>query len=157
MPWCSGLRRQHDGAVVATEVGKLGVQFRIKPISLQHAGLEVVDDNRARHTAEVLQSVLEGPQEVIRRLREDGLAVASARVGEHDPQDVRLTAAAVGPDHRRSRAEVDLGFVSRWALHPPKRHRLDGSVLLEEASYAVVTDGDGSGMLGVQVLVDTLG
>jgi len=80
VPRCSRLRGEYDGAVVAAEVLELRVEFGIEPVGFQYPGLEVVDDERAGHAAEVFERVLQAPNEVIGRLREDGLAVASTRV-----------------------------------------------------------------------------
>ena len=76
-------------------------------------GLQVVDHQRLGHAAEMPEGVLQHADEVLRRLREGGLAVRLARVAEHDAEDMRLAPLAVGADDRRASAEIHLGFLAR--------------------------------------------
>ena len=153
----SRLRGEHRRAVVTAELLDLGVELGVKPVGSEHTGLEVVDDDRAGHTAEVLEGVLETLDEVVGRLREDGLAVASPRVRQDDPDDVGLAASAIGADDRGALTEVDLGFESRWGLHPAERHGAGRAVLLQESPHTVVADSCGCRILDQEILVDPLG
>ena len=157
VPRCSRLRGEHCRAVVTAELLELGVELGVEPVGLEHAGLEVVDDDRAGHATEVLECVLETLDEVVCRLREDSLAVPSSRVGEDDPDDVGLAASAIGADDRGALAEVDLGFKSRQALHPAERHGSGPAVLLQESPHAVVADRSGRRILDQEILMDPLG
>jgi len=66
---------QDHGAVVLTERLDLRMQVRIVPVRLRDGRLEVVDHDRLRDAAEVPEGVLQAPQEVLRRLVVDHLAV----------------------------------------------------------------------------------
>ena len=108
---------------MAAEVRELRVELGIEPVGMQNCRLEVVNDERTGHAPEILKRVLNALEEGVGGLREDRLAVCLARVRQHDPEDVRASSAAVRADDRGAGAEVDLRFVSRRALHPPKRRR----------------------------------
>jgi len=142
---------------VAAELRELGVQVRVEPVGLDHPGLEVVDDERAGHAAEMLEGVLQATDEVFDRLREGRLAVAASRVRQDDSDGVGLPALPVGADDRCTCAKVDLRFEPRRALHPPERHGGRGTVLVQEPPHAVVADRGGRRMLGQEVLMDPRG
>jgi len=59
-------------------------------------GPQVVDDDCFRHAAEMPESILQGADEVVGRLPERGLAVSLAAMAQHNPEDVRLAALAIG-------------------------------------------------------------
>jgi hypothetical protein len=107
-----------------------------------------------RHAAEVPEGVLQATQELISRLARDSLAVALARVAEHDAEDVRAPPTAVGQDQGRARAEVNLGLFSGGAFESAEGQFQGLFQLADEAAHAVVTAGEA--VLGDQVLMDAL-
>ena len=73
-------------------------------------------------------------------------------MAQDDAKDMRTPALAIGCDHRRASAEVDLSLVARPTLEPSKRQGLGTLQPVYEPLDTVVTD------LGVvvtgQILVD---
>ena len=100
------------------------------------------------------EGVLQRAEKVIGRLRERRLAVRLAAVAQHDPKDVRLPPLAIGRDDRRTRAEIDLGFLAGGAFHPAERQRAGPTQTLHEPPHAVVADAAG---VAAQILVNPPG
>lgn len=109
-----------------------------------------------RNAAEVFERILEASDEVVGQLREHHLAVALARMGEHDPQDMRSTSPAITSDDRSTRSEVDLGFKARLDFHSPKRQCPGVALLLEQPPDAVVADLRRPRKLVEQILMNPL-
>ena len=114
----------------------------------------IIVDDRLRHAAEIPEGVLQAPQEVLRRLVVDRLAVRPARKAQHHAKDMGSSSRAIGPHDRRPGAEVHLRLLARQHLQPPKRQRATPIQSLEEPSHAGVTGGKAT--LGHQVLIDPL-
>jgi hypothetical protein len=58
VPWRVRLRGQDHDAVVPAERGHLRHQLGVEPVRVFHRGLQVVDDQRLRHAAKMLEGVL---------------------------------------------------------------------------------------------------
>jgi hypothetical protein len=117
--------------------------------------LQVVDDERLGHAAEVSEGVFQAAEEVFRRLRERRFAVRLAAMAQHDAEDVRLSPPAIGRDDRRSCAEVHLRFFAGATLHPPEGERRTLADSAHVPLDAVVAAAEA--LLGDQVLPDPLG
>ena len=150
-----GSSGQEDTAVMLAEGADLGVELGIEPVGLLHGGLEVVQDQPSRHSAEVAEGVLDAAEEFVGGLAVDGLAVGLARVGQHDPEEMGSAPLAVGCDDRGSRAEVDLGLVTRLALEPPEGKLERRREAVDEATDGVVASPEA--VLGGEILENALG
>ena len=143
-----------DRAVVLAERLHLGRQLGIEPVGMRHGRLEVVDDQRSRHAAEMPEGVFQAAQKVIGRLRKGGLAVALAAVAENDAKDVRLAPLAVGRRSAAHRCRNRPGLLRRAdALHAAEGQRSDAAQAAHVPPQGVVMDRDA---FGGQVLVDPL-
>ena len=134
----AGSSGPEDTAVILAEGANLGVELGIEPVGLLHGGLEVVQDQPSRRSAEVAEGVLDAAEEFVGGLAVDGLAVGLARVRQHDPEEMGSPALALGCDDRGSRAEVDLGLVTRLALEPPEGKLEHRGEAVDEATDGVV-------------------
>src|SRR5580692_7154294 len=76
-------------------------------------------------------------------------------MAEHDAKDVRSPPLAVGLMNGNAGAEINLGFVTRRAFHPPERQRLLVLQTPDKAAHAGVLAR--KAVLADQVLVDALG
>jgi len=161
---CPRLGGQDDGAVVPTELADLGVEIGIEPVGLDDRGLEIVHDQRPGNAAEMPEGVFQRPDEILRGLAVDRLAVGLAGVAQDDAEGMRFAPAALGPrrqglafgnDDRSSAAEVNLGLGARLALHPAEGQRRRLAQLTHVTPHAMVPGG--KAVLGDQVLPDPLG
>ena len=59
-----GTTRNDMQAVVATKVSQLRIDFRIKPVGLEHSGFKVVQIQQQGHPAKAAQPVFQTPQKV---------------------------------------------------------------------------------------------
>ncbi len=141
MPGRTRLGRQRDDAVVLTERLHFRIDLGIEPVRLAHRGLQVVQHQRLRHAAKVMEGVLQATDELLGGLAEHRLAVGLAAMTEHDAQDVRAPLLPVAVDDRRAGAEVHLSFLARGALHAAERRRPPVGHILQRpyvAPHAVV-------------------
>ena len=100
--------------------------------------LQVVDHERLRHAAEVVEGVFERVQEVVGRLAVGDFAVRLPRMRQHDAKHVRATPLAIRSDDRRAGAEIDLRLMPRRAFHAPKRQRPHPTQPAQKSPHAVV-------------------
>jgi hypothetical protein len=70
----------HVEVVMATELRQLRVDVWIKPIGLEHRGLEIIQIEQERDAAKMTQRVLQAPKEALAVLAHHRFAVALARV-----------------------------------------------------------------------------
>lgn len=146
-------RRQQRRAVMRAKLPQLRIEFRIKPIGLDHRRFQVVRHDRRRHSAEGVERVLQATDHRLRVLPPDHFAVAFTRVREHGAEQMRSATAAVG-DHPGALPKIELQLRARLALHPPARQlnrqpqprdeQFDRTVATDEAMFA-------------QILMDALG
>lgn len=101
------LRGKDHRSVVGGESLNLRIELGIEPVGPGHRRLEIVDDQRLRNAAEVMEGVLQTTDEVLRRLAIHGFAVCLTRMAQHDAKDV-------GPAPARLR-------LTRWSLRRPSR------------------------------------
>ncbi len=116
-----GSGRQDHRAVVRAKRLDLRIQLRVVPVGLGHRGLEVVDDQRLRDAAEVMEGVLQATDEVLGGLAVGRLRIRLAGVTERDAEDVSPPPSALGRDDRGTAAKVDLRLLSRGALQTAER------------------------------------
>src|SRR5258705_294537 len=77
------LGRQNHGAVMASKLLQLGVNLRIVPIGLDHARLEVVDDNGGWNPAQIPKGIFQTSDEALSSLAPHRLAVTLARMAQY--------------------------------------------------------------------------
>ena len=133
---------------------QLGVQLRVIPVGLLDAGLEIVQHQAARQAAEVIEGVFQTTQERVGRLPPHRLAVAPARVAQHDAKDMRSPTPAVRSHDRSAAAEIDLHLVAGRTLHAAKGQRPTAIEALDKAADAVVLGGET--VVANEVLEDAL-
>ena len=150
-----GPRGQEHEAIMLTEGSHLGIELGIVPVGLLHGRAEVIEDQSPRCAAKLAEGVLEAAQKVVCGLAVDDLAVALARVGHHDAEEMGLLALAIAVNDAGTCAEVDLSLLTRPAFHAAKWQFGRRRQLSDEAPDAVV--GTGETVLDDQVLVDALG
>ena len=134
----AGSRGPEDEAVVLAEGADLGVELGIEPVGLLHGGLEVIQDQPSRCSAEVAKGVFDAAKEIVGGLAIDGLAVGLARVRQHDAEDMGSAALAVGCDDWSAGAEVDLGLVPGLTFEAPEGKLLYRLQAADEATDGVV-------------------
>ena len=98
---------------------QLGVEFRVAPVGLLHRGAQVVEVQNLGDAPEGEKRILQTTDEVLGRLVKDRFAVSLARVTQDYPQDPGPTVSAIGIDHRRPSAEINLRFLPRLDLDTP--------------------------------------
>ena len=119
VPRRARLGGQDHRAVVLAEREQLGIQLGIEPVGMRDGRLEVVDDQRLGHPAEMPEGILDRPQEVFGRLAVADFAISLAGMRQHDAKDMRLAPLAdtdrrlVRQRDRHTRAEVDLSLFAR--------------------------------------------
>ena len=113
---------QDHGAIMLRETCQLGIEFRIEPIRLQHGRLEVVGHDGLGHTAKTPEGVFHAPQETLRILTPDHLAVAFARKAQGRPEHMRAAPLALG-DHPGALTKVHLHLFAGSGLDAPERQR----------------------------------
>jgi len=135
VPGRARLRRQHDRSVVLTKTAELWIQFRVVPIGLDHSRLEVIRHERFRDSAEVTKRVLDAPDEVLGRLAKHRLAIALARVTQHDSQYMSPPPLAILADDRCARAEVNLSICASSPAATSMRRKGSGCTWFNLATY----------------------
>ena len=150
-----GFGGQDNGAVMVGEGSDLGVEVRIIVVRFDHRRFEVIDDKRPGDASEVVEGVLDSPDEVFRGLAEDDFAVRLARVAQNDAEHMRPPALAVGRDDRCSGAEVDLGFLAGLALHPSERNGACASQFANESPDRLIASLEI--VISFEILPDPLG
>ena len=128
---------EHD-AVMLAEGADLGIELGIEPVGLLHGGLEVIQDQPPRCSAEVAEGILDAAEEVVGGLAVDDLAVGLAGVRQHDAEEMGFAALAVGADDRGTCAEVDLGLITGLAFEAAEGELARRLQAADEATDAVV-------------------
>ena len=129
-------RRQGRHVVVRTEGRKFRIKFGVVDVGLEHSGLQIVEHQQLRSSAEVSPRVLDAAHEALGVLAWHRLGVALARVAQGHAQDVNL--APLSPDLHPQRSIVDLGLLACLALHAPHPLRLPGLELGHESLHRLV-------------------
>jgi hypothetical protein len=110
---------------MAAKVCHLRVDFRIKPIGLEHRRLQVVDIEQERHPAKMTKPILQAAKETLGVLTHHRFAIAFARVAQHRPQHpaaARLCTLALL--NGSSQPEINLHLFPRLAFDAPHSLRL---------------------------------
>ena len=150
-----GPGRQDDCTVMAGKCQEFGMDLRIIPVGMDNRRLEIIDDDRLRHTAEIPKGILQASDEGLGVLMPDDFTVSLAGEAQNYPKDVRTPLFPVGKHYRSTFTEIDLNLFARPALHPAKRHRTAAFKTAYETLDTVITAG--KTMLIVNILPYPLG
>lgn len=129
------------------------MEFRIIPIGLEHARLEVVRNDGGRNPAKITEGIFQTAQEAFTGLPPDHFAISLARIREHRPKQMGATALVIF-DHPGALAEIHLHLLPRRTLHASEGQFLSLHPAQHKAAHRKITAGKLP--FGHQVLINPL-